>query len=245
MDQFTFSTIGLIHSCYKEKFGIPRQPGLVDEAIAELVLTAPYNDSNSFRELRQFSHLWLVFVFHQAMQSQWKPLVRPPRLGGNQKVGVFASRSPFRPNSIGLSAVSLEDIIIKGDDVRLLLRGCDLLDGTPIIDIKPYIPYSDSIPQASPGFASQAPEAAYRVRFSTQAKAQCDQQQHVFDTQNRSYKVSLKKLITQVLSLDPRPSYKQDTDDRIYAMRLYHFDLRWRYCENRQIEVVELVDSTT
>lgn len=241
MDAHTFSSIGTIQSCYQEKFGIPRQPRLVTEVISELVLLPPYNDPNTLREIENFSHIWLFFIFHQTQKAGWKPLIRPPRLGGNKRVGVFASRSTFRPNPLGLSAVELLHINHQDDKVSLLLRGCDLVNGTPIIDIKPYIPYSDAIPEARAGFAESAPEHLFIVNFTALAA----QQSAIFETEiqpsHSSLAVDLKKLIVQILQLDPRPSYQQQqTSDRVYAMRLYNFDLRWKYCESGEILVLEL-----
>ena len=241
MDAFSFSKIGTIESCYQEKFGIPRQPGLVTEAIAVLTLSPPYNDPNTLRDIEQFSHLWLIFVFHQTQHAGWKPLIRPPRLGGNQRVGVFASRSTFRPNPIGMSVVELLHINHKDNKVSLILRGCDLLNGTPIIDIKPYIPYVDALPDARAGFAPEAPAVLFEVTFSDIALQQCQ----LFETQHNrmhtDYPLKLQKLITQILQLDPRPSYQQQqVSERIYAMRLYNFDLKWKYCENGTILVLEL-----
>lgn len=241
MDAHTFSSIGIIQSCYREKFGIPRQPRLVTEAISELELLPPYNDPNTLREIENFSHIWLFFIFHQTQSAGWKPLIRPPRLGGNKRVGVFASRSTFRPNPLGLSAVELLQINHKDDKVSLLLRGCDLVDGTPIVDIKPYIPYSDCIPEATSGFAQGAPEQLFTVNFTALAALQSDKFEAGIQQSDASLHTDLKKLIVQILQLDPRPSYQQQqTGERVYAMRLYNFDLRWRYCENREILVLEL-----
>ena len=240
MDTFTFTKIGFIKSCYQEKFGIPRQPRLETESISELILLPPYNDLNSIREIQQFSHLWLLFIFDQTQKAKWKALIRPPRLGGNKRIGVFASRSTFRPNPIGMSAVELLATKIKNDKVSLLLRGCDLLNNTPIIDIKPYIPYSDAIPNASAGFASTPPSSTFEVYFSDTALQQCQQFEANYNKGANDLKLDLKKLIIQILQLDPRPSYQHQPSDRVYAMRLYNFDLRWRYCENGIILVLEL-----
>ncbi|HIO92081.1 MAG TPA: tRNA (N6-threonylcarbamoyladenosine(37)-N6)-methyltransferase TrmO [Leucothrix mucor] len=240
MDTFTLSTIGTIQSCYQEKFGIPRQPRLVTESISELVLSPPYNDPNSLREIERFSHLWLMFIFHQTQDAGWKPLIRPPRLGGNKRIGVFASRSTFRPNPLGMSAVELAGVNHNSDKVSLLLRGCDLLNGTPIVDIKPYIPYSDSILDAQAGFASSAPDVLFAVNFTDLAIQQCEQYSIEQNNQQYGLAFDLKKLIVQILQLDPRPSYQQQLGERVYAMRLYNFDLRWRYCEDSTILVLEL-----
>jgi len=240
MATFNFASIGTIKSCYQEKFGIPRQPRLETEALSELILLPPYNDPHTLREIEQFSHLWLMFIFHQTQPSGWKPLVRPPRLGGNKRIGVFASRSTFRPNPLGMSAVELVAVCHKNNTPSLLLRGCDLLNGTPIVDIKPYIPYSDSIPQAKAGFAPAAPEVLFEVQFTAEAQQHCQQREQALHQQTGDSQLNLQKLIVQILQLDPRPSYQQQLGDRIYAMRLYNFDLRWRYCENGVILVLEL-----
>ncbi len=244
MHQFTFSTIGTIHSYYKEKFGIPRQPRLENEAISELVLLAPYNRSEALWEIEQFSHIWLIFIFNQTQSKAWKPLVRPPRLGGNQRIGVFASRSTFRPNPIGLSAVELIKINPNEGKVSLLLRGCDLVDGTPIIDIKPYIPYSDAIPNANAGFATMPPAIRCKVNFTRDAIEQYLQLEANLNQQKDLPAVDLKKLIIQILQLDPRPSYQQLSANRVYAMRLYNVDLRWKYHSNEEILVLELASTT-
>jgi len=135
MNNFSFSPIAHISSCFKEKFSIPRQPGLVTAATAELVLNEPYASAEIVRGLEGFSHIWVIFAFHAVPLGQWKPTVRPPRLGGNQRLGVFATRSTHRPNPIGMSAVNLLDISIEGSEVKLILGGCDLLDGTPVLGV--------------------------------------------------------------------------------------------------------------
>ncbi len=245
MSLFTFSTIGILRSCYKEKFGIPRQPRLVTEALAELVLSPPYNNLDALREIDSFSHIWLIFIFNKTQPCEWKPLIRPPRLGGNRRIGVFASRSMFRPNPVGMSAVELLCINHRKDKVSLLLRGCDLVDGTPIVDIKPYIPYSDSIPEARAGFATSPPLAQFKVSFTALAMQQCQQIGVELSQQENSVEVDLQKLIVQILQLDPRPSYQQQLSDRVYAMRLYDFDLRWQYKEGDEILVLELAPIET
>jgi len=236
MNSFDFSPIGHITSCYKEKFGIPRQPGLVSLAKAQLILKQDFTEE-CIRSLQGFSHLWLSFVFHGNQQKAWKALVRPPRLGGDSKVGVFASRSPFRPNPLGLSVVKLEEIEIKNARVILHLSGCDLLDETPVLDIKPYLPYVDSISDAMGGFAHHKPDKKLDVVFTEEANMQCQ-------LQSEQLGQDLHALIEQILQLDPRPSYQQgESGDRVYAMKLYDFDLRWQYCENKKIKVLSLLDS--
>lgn len=219
MPSFEMQVVGVIHSPYKQKFAIPRQPGLIAEAKAELVLEKGFDDDAMLRGIEAFSHLWLVFVFHETAEKGWSPLVRPPRLGGNAKKGVFATRATFRPNPVGLSVVKLEGVERKNGRLMLKLSGIDLLDGTPVIDIKPYLPYADAHPEANGGFADSAPETAMTVSFSEQASAFCAQQTQYPD---------LKVFIEKVLKQDPRPQYKkQKTDTQSYGMTLYHFNIKW------------------
>jgi tRNA-Thr(GGU) m(6)t(6)A37 methyltransferase TsaA len=229
--QFEFEPIGLIHSPFKEKFGIPRQAGLVPEISGTLELLPPYNRPEVVAGLEGYSHVWVQFVFHRATRDKWQPMVRPPRLGGNRKVGVFASRSPFRPNPIGLSVLRLEGIVAEEGRVELELGGIDLLDGTPVLDIKPYVSYSDGFPQAQSGFAPRAPDRQLEVVISDKARQQIAR---------RADAAHLQELIVHLLELDPRPAYKGDADEqRVYGIRLYDFDLRWRVT-GEQVEVVGL-----
>lgn len=215
---FQFAPIGIVRSCFREKFGIPRQPGLVEVARATLELLPPYNQPAAIRGLEGFSHVWLVFVFHGVPAGRWQPTVRPPRLGGNRRLGVFATRSTFRPNPIGLSAVALERIATGRGRVALHLAGVDLLDGTPVLDIKPYLPYADRIPAATGGFAAEAPPPALAVEFSPAAAAFC-----------AAWPVGdLGELIAQILRQDPRPAYaRTDPAPRHHGMKLYDCDVRW------------------
>ncbi|NOX76212.1 MAG: tRNA (N6-threonylcarbamoyladenosine(37)-N6)-methyltransferase TrmO [Gammaproteobacteria bacterium] len=238
--EYPFQIIGIIRSCFKEKFGVPRQPGLATEARATLELQPPYDRPESLTGLEGFSHLWVVFVFHQALRDGWRPTVRPPRLGGNRRIGVFASRSPFRPNPIGLSVVALEKIDTSSAGCHLHLRGADLLDGTPVLDIKPYVPYCDALPEATAGFASAPPEEVFAVGFSEVAEVQCAAREAAGNP-------GLRKLIEQLLRLDPRPAYcsRRSPDEdgkpaRQFGMRLYDIDLRWRVEEGRVL-VTELL----
>lgn len=219
MSSFQFNVIGTVESPYKQKFAIPRQPGLIAEARGKLVLDPPYADDDIVRGIESFSHLWLVFVFHETASKGWSPLVRPPRLGGNTRKGVFATRATFRPNPIGLSVVKLERVYRQQEKLVLELSGIDLLDGTPILDIKPYLPYADALPGAAGGFADSAPETRMAVSFSEQARDFClAQQAHP----------ELALLIEKVLKQDPRPSYKKQRDtEQHYGMTLYHFNIKW------------------
>lgn len=227
--------IGFIQSCYKEKFGIPRQPGLVTAVQAQLKLLPAFSQAEAFKGLEQFSHIWLIFGFHANVSTEWSNTVRPPRLGGNKRLGVFATRSTFRPNPLGLSVAQLDKIEFAGKQTYLHLNGIDLLDGTPVFDIKPYLPYADSLPTAKGGFAEQAPSSPWTIMFTEQAALKCQQKSQQLNT-------NVELLIQQILGQDPRPSYRISQEDvRIYAMKLYDFDLQWHYRANF-IEVIGLVD---
>ncbi|PVZ64325.1 tRNA (N6-threonylcarbamoyladenosine(37)-N6)-methyltransferase TrmO [Pelagibaculum spongiae] len=232
MSELTVNPIGTVHSCYSEKFGIPRQPGLVPAAKARIEILPPFNRPEAFAGIEQHSHLWLEFVFHQNIRSQWKASVRPPRLGGNQKMGVFATRSSFRPNNLGLSVVKFEQLIIQGSKIFVEVSGIDLLDQTPVIDIKPYIPYSDSLVNAQSQLASAAPEML-QVNLSQSAKLFCQQWQHPLCD-------DLSSLIQQVLAQDPRPAYQQDAE-RIYGMQLFDLNIRFQI-DNGLVKVIEIVE---
>ncbi len=218
---FTFPAIGIIHSCFKEKFGIPRQPGLAPLATAELELLPPYNDPDALDGLEGCSHIWVQFVFHANSRSEWKPKVKPPRLGGNKSLGVFATRSPTRPAPIGLSVVKLDCIAERDGKLLLQLSGIDLLDGTPVLDIKPYVPYVDLVPEAINSFADAAPPLI-PVEFSDETAAFCSNYRQKTQT-------DLARLIRQVLQQDPRPQYQQPEPNRIYGMKLLDFNVRWQY----------------
>ena len=229
---YPLEPIAIIHSPFKEKFATPRQPGLVPSVTARIEFLPELITPEAVRELEGFSHIWLIFLFHHNWQQGWQPTVRPPRLGGNQRVGVFASRSPFRPNPIGLSAVRLISIDYAGGRVELTVQGADLIDGTPILDIKPYLPYSDSITEATGGFAGRTPEAGLQVEFSEPARRQ------LADYSTRT--PALKDLIIETLSLDPRPAYRQQQEDRReYGVLLDQFNLRWRV-EGKRVVVVSI-----
>ncbi len=234
MNSYQLTPVGYIKSPYKQKFAIPRQPGLIPEARGELILHPPYSDDTIIRGLDSFSHLWLVFIFHETAEKGWSPMVRPPRLGGNARKGVFATRATFRPNPLGLSVVSFEGSERKGDQLILHLGGIDLLDGTPVLDIKPYLPYADALPQAAGGFADAAPETAMTVSFSEQATGFCQQQ--------RQYP-HLQQFIEKVLKQDPRPPYKkQRQTEQQYGMTLYHYNIKWTVHgeHNHVTEIIQL-----
>ncbi len=223
--------LGRVHSCYKEKFGVPRQPGLVP-ARGTVELLPPFNQADSVRGLEAFSHIWIIWEFSENTAEGWTPLVRPPRLGGNEKRGVFASRSPFRPNALGMSAVKLEKVLVEGSRVSLHISGHDLVDGTPVYDIKPYLPYADSIPDARGGFAPQAPENLMAVQFT-------DAVEPVLAEKEKSIP-ELREVITGVLAQDPRPAYRGDEEPgRIYGVKLFDLNIRWQV-EGKIANVVEI-----
>ncbi len=196
--------IGRIHTDFPTKFGIPRQSGVVKELKGRIVFEPEYRNEDALRGIEGFSHLWLIWQFSENVREGWSPTVRPPILGGNTRVGVFATRSPFRPNPIGLSSVKLEGVEVDPHDgTVLVVSGADLMDGTPILDIKPYIPYADSHPEATEGFRSGGWNRMLEVDFPPELLAKVPEKQH--------------KSLIEVLANDPRPSYHHDPD-RIYGM---------------------------
>ncbi|QHI68620.1 tRNA (N6-threonylcarbamoyladenosine(37)-N6)-methyltransferase TrmO [Tichowtungia aerotolerans] len=221
--------IGIIHSCFEEKFGIPRQAGLIKSATAALELLPPYNVQEALRGIEEFSHLWIVFAFHESITTTFQPTVRPPRLGGNTRIGVFATRSPFRPNPIGLSVVELKHVT----GTTLQLSGGDFLDGTPVLDIKPYIPYADSIPNANGAFANAAPLPENTVIFQPEADA-------VFQTLEKEQQ----QLIRDVLSYNPRPAYQVNDPDRIFGTTLCDYHVQWKQ-DKTLITVMSLSSRST
>ena len=211
--------IAHIRSDFSEKFGIPRQSGLVEELTADVVFTPEFRDPAALRGIDGFSHLWLIWEFSKARREGWSPTVRPPRLGGNQRMGVFATRSPFRPNPIGLSCVRLLEV--RQDRALgpvLTVAGADLLDGTPIYDIKPYLPYADCKPDAAGGFASQPKEASLEVDCPPELLA-------VLPEDKRA-------ALLAVLAQDPRPQYQNDPK-RIYGMSFAGVEVRFQVVEGR------------
>ncbi|RTZ16140.1 tRNA (N6-threonylcarbamoyladenosine(37)-N6)-methyltransferase TrmO [Vibrio aquaticus] len=215
---YSIEPIGFVESPYKEKFAVPRQPRLVPSATSRVRLTGQANCLEAVRGIEQFSHVWLLFLFDQNLAAGWKPTVRPPRLGGNERIGVLASRSTFRPNGIGMSAVELKDVTIKGDQVYLELGNVDLVDNTPIVDIKPYIPYSDSIADAQGGYAEQAPDTIDVIFSESAQKALAKRPEAAMET----------AVIKQVLGQDPRPAYKKNKpDNKEYAVNLFDLNVKF------------------
>ena len=203
--------VARIHNDFKEKFGIPRQSGLSGELRSKIVFEPEYRNPDALRGIDGYSHLWLIWQFSEAQRDSWSPTVRPPRLGGNKRVGVFATRSPYRPNPIGLSSVRLEAIeATEAEGTVLIVSGADLLDGTPIYDIKPYLAYADSHPDAIGGFADPVRNYALTVDFCKDLLSKVH--------------VSKQNALIEILSQDPRPSYQNDPK-REYGMRFASYEI--------------------
>lgn len=210
--------IAKIHNDFKKKFGIPRQSGLSGELLSRIVFEPEYRNPDALRGIDGYSHLWLIWEFSESVREDWSPTVRPPRLGGNKRVGVFATRSPFRPNPIGLSSVKLEAIEqTKNEGTVLVVSGADLLDGTPIYDIKPYIAYSDSHPNAVSGFAEEVQNYRLNVVFCK------DLLSKVRESKQNS--------LIKVLEQDPRPSYQNDPE-REYGMRFSDYEIFFKVTDD-------------
>ncbi len=224
--QTTIEPIAYMRSDFPTKFGIPRQSGLAESLRSTIVFEPKYRNADALRGLEDFSHLWLIWQFSESIRTDWTPTVRPPRLGGNTRMGVFATRSPFRPNSLGLSCVKLIELEKTEENGTVIhVAGADLMDGTPIFDIKPYIPYSDAHPDASGGFTATAEDFILTVDFPTQLLQLLpeDKQQAAIE----------------VLSHDPRPSY-QHSADRLYGLSFAGFDIRF-VVKNQTLYVKEVL----
>lgn len=213
MEEISINIIARMHSDFATKFGIPRQSGLVEELRSTIVFEPEYRNNDSLRGIEDFSHLWIIWQFSEAVRQGWSPTVRPPRLGGNTRIGVFATRSPFRPNNLGLSCVRLLDVEhTEKYGTVLHVGGADLMDGTPIFDIKPYIPYSDCKPDASGGFTDQAADFLLTVDFPAELLEKLPEQK--------------REAAIGVLSHDPRPSY-QKNEERVYGLTFAGFNIRF------------------
>lgn len=221
----TIQPIARMRSDFPTKFGIPRQSGLVEELHSTIVFEPEFRNPDTLRGIDGFSHLWLIWQFSEAVRDHWSPTVRPPRLGGNTRMGVFATRSPFRPNNLGLSCVKLLGIEQTAENGTVLhVAGADLMDGTPIFDIKPYIPYSDSYPDALGGFTDTAGEFILRVDFPEELLLRLPE--------------GKRAAAIAVLSHDPRPSY-QRKPGRVYGLSFAGFDIRFTV-EGTELTVIEL-----
>lgn len=223
LSEFELKTIATIKNGYKEKFGVPRQSGLTPSVESQIVFENDFRDENMIRGIESFSHLWLIWGFSQN-NGEWSPTVRPPKLGGNKRMGVFATRSPYRPNSLGLTVVKLNEIKESENGKVLVVSGADLVDGTPIFDIKPYLPYADSVPQAIGGFSDEHKNDFYNVVF--------------IDGKDSLLKENEKAELTEILALNPRPTYQNDCE-RIYGMDYKDLAVKFR-CEKWNIYVVDI-----
>ena len=227
MENITIQVIARMRSDFPTKFGIPRQSGLVEELRSTIVFEPEFRNADALRGIEDFSHLWIIWQFSEAVRQGWSPTVRPPRLGGNTRMGVFATRSPFRPNNLGLSSVKLLGVEHTAEFGTVLhVGGADLMDGTPIFDIKPYIPYGDCHPEAAGGFTDKAGEFILKVDFPNALleKLAREKQQAAIG----------------VLSHDPRPSYQRDPD-RVYGLSFAGFDIRFSVRENK-LTVVDVIE---
>ncbi|MBA1320784.1 tRNA (N6-threonylcarbamoyladenosine(37)-N6)-methyltransferase TrmO [Pseudomonas plecoglossicida] len=226
--QHSVAPVGIVRSCFKEKFAIPRQPQLALAARGVLELLPPFDQGDAVAGLEQVSHVWLLFLFHQALEDKPRLKVRPPRLGGNKSMGVFATRATHRPNGIGQSVVRLEGV----EPGRLLLSGIDLLDGTPVLDIKPYVPYADCVSDAINLMASAAP-APISVAWADAALLQA--REHALRLGE-----PLVELIEQCLAQDPRPAYQVPPPERVYGVKYWDVQVRWHYPQLDRIQVLEV-----
>lgn len=214
--------IARIYTSYSEKFGIPRQSGIASDT-AVIIPEKEFCRKEAFRGLEQYSHLWLIWQFSESADKKWSPTVRPPRLGGNRRVGVFATRSPFRPNSLGLSSVRLVSVDLESDDSpRIYVEGADILNGTPIYDIKPYLAYTDSHPDAVCGFADE--KLSYKLNVSL--------------AENIDIPESVRNPLIQVLENDPRPAYQKDSN-RVYKMCFMDYDVEF-VVDKMELSVIKI-----
>lgn len=248
---YEFAPIGVVRTAFAEKFGIPRQPGMVLEAKGVIELDKHPFFALAVDKLETFSHLWIVFVFHEHGARDWKPSIRPPRLGGRKKVGVLASRSPHRPNPIGLSAVKLDRIESTPKGVRIHVSGVDLLDGTPVLDLKPYIPFADSIPDANAGWAAE-PIEKFPVEFTEKSRTALARHERRLRSEKKDESIDLERMIVEMLELDPRPaSQKRKMPPKVgsseglrFAFTLFDFDVKWEIREGSfaVLDLEDLVD---
>ena len=226
MEFFPIKVIARIQNDFTEKFGIPRQSGLANSVVSRIVFEPEYRNDDALRGIEDFSHLWLIWQFSKAVREDWSPTVRPPRLGGNTRLGVFATRSPFRPNPLGLSSVQLLGTERTKEGTVLLVAGADLLDGTPIFDIKPYIPYCDSHTDASGGFTDTAGDFLLDVDFPASLLQILPEEKQT--------------AVKELLSHDPRPSYQNDPE-RVYGLSYGGWDIRFTV-KDRTLLVQEVTE---
>lgn len=216
-ETFTFRTIARIRSDFPEKFGIPRQSGILKDLKSTIVLEPGFRNADALRGLEGFSHLWLLWIFSENIRSGFSPTVRPPRLGGNRRMGVFATRSSFRPNPLALSAVKIEKIVPSPDGPIIVVSGADLMDGTPIVDIKPYLPYADAISESRGGFTDKLRFTPLEVRFP--------------EGELEKIHPEKREVLLKILSEDPRPAYQRDSD-RVYGFRFADWNVKFTVAKN-------------
>jgi tRNA (adenine37-N6)-methyltransferase len=240
-DVYQVRPIGFLHCGFVEKFGIPRQPGLAPSIKGAIVMQPEFCHESAFAGLETATHIWVQFIFHEHV-NKWHLQVRPPRLGGNQKLGVFASRSSFRPNALGMSVLQFLGLEWQSNRLCLKVAGIDMLHRTPILDIKPYVPYADAIPHAHFALAA-SPPVTYDIKWQPQPEAFCQQFildmknsqiKEDFDDQNWGFELgfdpsNLKQCINELLRQDPRPQYHSIEQNRLYGMRLFNLDVLWCY----------------
>lgn len=228
MQELTFKIIARIKSDFREKFGIPRQSGIVQNLRSTIRFEPEFRNADALRGLEGFSHLWIMWIFSENIRSTWSPTVRPPRLGGNKRLGVFATRSSFRPNPIALSCVKIEQINFNGaEGPEIIVSGADLMDGTPIVDIKPYLPYTDAHPEAMGGFA----DAVRQIKL------------HVKETDVlRKVSTDKRSALIEVLEQDPRPAYQNDPE-RTYGFTFANYEIKFKVHDD-ELEVVSVVVGT-
>lgn len=242
-DEITFKVVARIRSDFPDKFGIPRQSGLLKNLRSTIVFEPEFRNADALRGLEGFSHLWLLWIFSENVRDTWKPTVRPPRLGGNTRLGVFATRSSFRPNPLAMSCVKIESVNLMGEGApSITVSGADLMDGTPIVDIKPYLPYADSVPEAIGGFAEAVRFKKLEVSFATEAQAVLDGTgfapenlapelldgtELAPDAAGVKFPAEKKAALVELLSEDPRPAYQRSAD-RIYGIRFAGFEIKFQ-----------------
>lgn len=226
MQALSVKTIARIRSDFPEKFGIPRQSGILKELRSQIVFEKEFRNPDAIRGLEGFSHLWLLWIFSENVRDNWKPTVRPPRLGGNTRLGVFATRSSFRPNPLAMSCVKIEEIRNdKENGPIIVVSGADLMDGMPIVDIKPYLPYADSIPDAVGGFAATAPESRLQVEIP--------------DAELQKIPTDKRHALIELLRQDPRPHY-QDDPSRIYGLKFAGHEIKFRV-QGESLTVIDII----
>ena len=218
INELNIKVIARIRSDFPDKFGIPRQSGLLKNLRSTIVFEPEFRNADALRGLEGFSHLWLLWIFSENVRDTWKPTVRPPRLGGKTRLGVFATRSSFRPNPLAMSCVKIESVNLTGEGApSITVSGADLMDGTPIVDIKPYLPYADSVPEATGGFAEVVRFKKLDVDFAAEAQVALVEQ----------FPENKKAALVELLSEDPRPAYQKDAD-RVYGIRFANFEIKFQ-----------------